>query len=110
MNAPQYVCHQCLCPQGEPQPPPASPGDPPRPAGRSGPGSYQITVFALGPSVCEILCALFKTEVSISPNPAEFLQSSPAGLQNQMLWWFLFPIADLWAGGADMVLKPLTLI
>ena len=34
---------------------PASPGDSPRPAGRS--GSYQITVFVLGPSAHEILCA-----------------------------------------------------
>ena len=49
VNGPQYICHQCLCPQGEPQLPPTSPGDPPRPAGRSVPGSYQITAFALRP-------------------------------------------------------------
>ena len=32
------------------EPAPASPGDSPRPAGRSDSGSYQITAFALGPS------------------------------------------------------------
>ena len=58
MNAPQYVCHQCLCPQGEPQLPSASPGDPPRPAGRYGPGSYQITSFGLCPGVHETVCDL----------------------------------------------------
>ena len=47
-----------LCPQGEPQPPFAPPGDSPRPAGRCSPGSYQITAFALGPSAHEILCVL----------------------------------------------------
>ena len=52
---------------------PASPGDPPRPADRSGWGSYEITAFALGPGVCQILCVLFKSEVSISPNPVKLL-------------------------------------
>ena len=32
--------------------------------GRSGPGVYQIPVFALGPIACRILCAPFKSEVS----------------------------------------------
>ena len=30
---------------------PTSPGDPPRPAARSGPGCYGVTAFALGPGV-----------------------------------------------------------
>ena len=34
--------------------------------GRSGPGSYQITTFALGPGMHQILCASFKSEVCIS--------------------------------------------
>ena len=73
---------QCLCPRGEPQPrlTPTSPGDSPRPAGRSGPGAYQITAFALGLGACEILCASFKCEVSISLSLAGLLQSSPTGL------------------------------
>ena len=63
----------------------ASTGDPPKPPDRSGSGSYRITVFALSPSACEILCAFFKSEVLISPNPMESLQSNPSGFQNQML-------------------------
>ena len=60
-----------------PLPPPASPGDPPRPAGRSGPDTYQIAAFALGPGAREILHAPFMSEVSISPSPPELLRSSP---------------------------------
>ena len=55
---------------------PASTGDPPKPPDMSGSRSYQITAFALNPSACEILCAFFKTEVLISPNPMEQLQSN----------------------------------
>ena len=65
MNTPRYLCHQCQCPQGEPQPPPppppSSPGDPPRPAGRSGRGSYEVTAFALGPIACKTLYAPSKS-------------------------------------------------
>ena len=86
-GAPNNSCRQCLCPQGEP--PPASLGDSPRPAGRSGPGSCQITAFALGPGVCEILCEPFKSKVSISPNPLGLLKLSLTGLQSQMLWGFI---------------------
>ena len=86
-GAPNNSCRQCLCPQGEP--PPASLGGSPRPAGRSGPGSCQITAFALGPGVCEILCEPFKSKVSISPNPLGLLKLSLTGLQSQMLWGFI---------------------
>ena len=51
----------------EPQPPTASLGDSARPAGRSGPVSYQDIAYALGPSASEILCVPFKCEVSIPP-------------------------------------------
>ena len=80
MNSPLSIHHQ-------------SPGVPPRPADRSVPGSYQIAAFTLGPGAHEILCAPFKSEASISPNPGELLQSSPAGLQNQMLWGAPLPCA-----------------
>ena len=49
MNTPQYVRHQLLCPQREPQPPPSSPGDPPRPAGMSVPGSVKLLLLLLVP-------------------------------------------------------------
>ena len=48
MNVPQYIYHY-------------SPGGSARPAGRSGPGFYQIAAFALGPGAHEILCVLFKS-------------------------------------------------
>ena len=59
--------------------PPASLGDSLRIAGRSDPGFYQIIAFALGLSVCEILCVPFKHEVSTSPSPLGFLKLSPPG-------------------------------
>ena len=63
MNNPQYICHQLLWPQQEPQTPPhpTSPRDCPRPASGSGPGSYEVTAFALGPGAREILYNPFKS-------------------------------------------------
>ena len=57
--------------------PPASPGDSPRTTGRSGPGSCHLIAFALATSVYEILCAPFKSEVSISPTPVGFPKLAP---------------------------------
>ena len=62
-------------------------------------GSYQITAFALGHSVHEILCVPFKSAVSISPSHVELLQSSPAGLQSHMFCGLLFPVLDPQDGG-----------
>ena len=60
MNTPQHPCHQCPCPHSELQVPLASPGDPPRPAGRSGPGSYEVTPFPTGSQGTWDLCALWE--------------------------------------------------
>ena len=94
MDTPQYFHHQCLCPHGEPQLPPASPGDTSWPAGRSGPGSWEVTAFALGSGACEILCALFKCGLSVSPSPVEVLQLSPTGLQREITWGFPLLMSD----------------
>lgn len=59
--------HQCPCLQGEIQALSDSTEDAPRQEGGSGSGSYQISAFALGPEVCEILCVPFKSDGSISP-------------------------------------------
>ena len=67
--ASQNRCCQCLCPQGELQLPPASPGDSPGSAGGADPGSFQITASALDLRAREILCAPFKSGVSISHSP-----------------------------------------
>lgn len=48
-QAPQNGCCRRLCPQGALQLLPASPGDSPRPAGGSVPGSFQMTAPDLGP-------------------------------------------------------------
>ena len=56
VSTPQKCCCQCLCPCSEPQPPPTFTGDPLIPAGRSGPGSYEVTAFSLVPGVHETLC------------------------------------------------------
>ena len=107
-STPQYLHHQCPCPHSEPQPPPCtSPGDPPRPAGRSGPGSYEVTAFSLGLDVHKTFCPPSKSGVSVSPSPVEFLRSSPAGLLSQMLWGLLLmpaPKAEM----PDVGLRTLT--
>jgi len=75
----------------------ASPWDSASPAGRSGPGSYQITPFAVSLGVCEFLCVPFKNEGCISPSSVGLLQLSPTGLQSQMLWrlWY-------WTGPGEL--------
>ena len=59
---------------------------PQRWAGRSCPGSYKVTAFALGLGEHETLCVPSKNGVSLSQSLVELLQSSPAALQSQMLW------------------------
>jgi len=64
--APKNRCHQVWVPGGvsSSYPPLPSPGDSPRPAGQSGPDSYQVT-SALCPGSHKILCASLKDEASI---------------------------------------------
>ena len=85
----------------------ASPGDPPRPAGTFGPGFYQITASAPGPSARGILCVSFRSEASLSPSPVGLLRLSSAGLRTQMLWGVLFPVLDPQAGEPDVGLRTL---
>lgn len=73
------------------QPLPTSPGDPPRPAVRFGPGSYEVTDFSLGPGAHETS----KSGISMSPSPVKFFQSSPTGFQGQI---FSFGCQILWLG------------
>ena len=79
-----------------------SPEDTPEISSGFDPGYYPVTAFALGPDAPEILCALFKSEVSISPNPVELLQSNSTGFQNQMFWGLFLLVPDLdpgaWCG------------
>ena len=91
-QAPQNGYHECLCPQGEVQLPPTTPGNLPRSVGGSDPGSFQITASALGATVYTILCVPFKSGVSISHSPQGLLKESPTSLQSQILWVFIFPV------------------
>ena len=79
---------------------PVSPEDTPKISSGFDPGYYPVTAFALGPDALEILCALFKSEVSISPNPVEFLRSGSTGFQGQMFWALFLLVPDPHAGGA----------
>lgn len=67
-----------------------------RPTGVTGPGSYQITCFALGACVHEILCEPIETEVSVFPSPVGLLLLGPAG-------WHLPGARPLgWGGGEGL--------
>ena len=52
----QNFCCQCPCPHGKPQTPPASVGDPPTLAGRSGSVSYGVTAPSPWVLMCTLLC------------------------------------------------------
>ena len=91
-----------------PRLPPASSGGPPRFAGRSDPGSFQITAFALDSRACEILCRPFKSGVSISRSPLALLKVSHAGLQSQTFWKLTFLVQDPQAWEPNVGLRLLT--
>ena len=92
----QNFCCQCPCPHGEPQPPPASAGDPPTLAGNPGPDAHTT------------LCVPSKSGVSVSPSSVEVLQSNPASLQSLTLWEFLLLLPDPQVGKPDMGLRTFT--
>ena len=48
-----------------------------------------------------------KSDISVSPSLVEFLQSSPTGLQNQMLWELFLLLPDTQTGDPDMGLGTL---
>ena len=73
----QDLCLQCPA-HCKPQVPPAFPGDPLKPAGRSDPDSY---------GVCALPWDLVHMESCVCPPKVELLHTSPSGLQCQMLWW-----------------------
>ena len=81
---PELVLPVSLSP-GEPQLPPASAGDPPTLAGRSGSVSYESLLLPLGPDVRTALCVPSKSGTSVSPSPVEVLQSNPTSLQSLIL-------------------------
>ena len=76
-----------------------------------GPGALQATVHGITKSqtrLNDFTTLHSKSDVSIFPSLVELLQSSPAGLQSQILWGLFFLVLDPWAVGADMGLRTLT--
>lgn len=86
---------------------PASPGNGPKPAGWSGPGSYQIAAFALGPSVLKTLCVPFRSKVSISSSPTGLLTVCPARSSKPDVQGTHLPSAGLQAEKSDVGLRTL---
>ena len=79
-----------VCIQGLFQLLPSSPGDSPRSAGRSDSSSFLSIAYALGLRACEILCAPFKSGVSVSHSAPELLKVGSTGLQGQTFWRLTF--------------------
>lgn len=109
----QNYCYQCLCPCSESQPPAAgSVGDPPIQAGRSDPGSYEVTAFPLGFSrscvrLYDLVCALQERNFCF-PQSYGSLVIKPSCLQSQMFWGHFLPMLDPWAREPDARLKTVT--
>ena len=106
MNVPWSSFHQCLFSHSETQPTHTSLGDPPRPTGRSGPVSYEVTALSWVPVY--VKPCMYLPRVSISPSPIELLHSNAAGLQRQMLWELFLLMPGHHAGESDMGLRTLT--
>ena len=93
---PQNDCHQ-----GELQLPSASLGDFTKISKWSDPSSFQITISALGPKVCKILCNPFKSGIAISHSPLGFLKVSPTSLQKQIFLRLSIPKLGSLMWGSD---------
>ena len=93
MNIPWYLHHQSPCTHSKPRlpHPHTSSGDPPRPTGGSGPGSYDITAFTLGSSTrCCVPSpraeALAQAPMTSLPSPRALARDAVCPLQEQRLW------------------------
>ena len=73
MSAPPNYHYQCLFPHSELQLSPASTGDPPILQVGLALALMRSLLFSLGLGVHETLCVPFKSGVSVSPSPVDFL-------------------------------------
>lgn len=85
--------------------PPASLRGSPRSAGRSYPGSLQITASALALRVCEDLHGSFMSGVLFPIALYALLKISPAGPQNQIFQGLIFPVHEPLGWGAQCGLR-----
>ena len=100
MNIPWYLHHQSPCTHSKPRlpHPHTSSGDPPRPTGGSGPGSYDITAFTLGSSTkC---CVPSPRAESLSHPVHGLLQQAPLAFKarwsgGSSSWYLTFRLGSL---------------
>lgn len=94
MNVPQCIHHH-------------SPGGPARPAGRSGPGFYQIAALALDPGAHEIFCVLFKSlcfpQSWGAPAVKPYWPSKSNALEGSSSWCWM-ELSVLWENLCDMII------
>ena len=69
---------------------------------------YWNPPFSLCPGVHEFLCVPYKSRVSASPSPVEFLQLNLTGLPSLILWGLLLPTPGSQAGDPMVGLKTFT--
>ena len=108
MSIPQNYRCQCLCPCSEAQLPPASAGDPQILAGRSGPGSYEVTAFSPGSGMHEILCVPSRVELLFPPVLRDSCDQTPLAFKARFSGGLLLPLPDLQAGEPDVGLRTFT--
>lgn len=100
------TCHcHCLCPYNEPHPP-----LPPKEALQCQQVNLRQSLMRSLPFpwifVCMGTCVCpFRMGISVSPSLVEFLQSSTAGLQSQILWELWLPLPGPQAGKTGIGLR-----
>ena len=105
----QNFCCQCPCPHGEPQPPPASAGDPPTLAGRSGSVSYGISAPSLWVLMHTLLCVSpSRVESLFPPVLSKSCNQIPLAFKSLIIWEFLLPLPDPQVGKPDMGIRTFT--
>lgn len=94
-------------PHIEPQPPSASPGDPPRPTGRFDPDCYRVSAFPWVPVHMKAFVCPYRMESLFTPSwGASALK--PWCPSTQMLQGILLPMPKPQAGETDMGFRSLT--
>ena len=83
-----------------------TPGGTPKPEGRSGPGSYEVTAF---PCPVHMRPCLLPSKSVVCLSPVKCLGSRSTGIQSQILCWgFLLPVPDAQTGDSDVELRTVT--
>ena len=102
----QNFCCQCPCVHSEPQLPPASAGDTPTLAGRSGSVSYGVTAPSPWVLMHTLLCVCPpRVESLFPPVLSKSCNQIPLAFH---LWEFLLPLLDPQLGKPDVGLRTFT--